>query len=66
MIDFRDLPDEVLDHMAALRKEAAKFRHQRNGARKETGSLRLTVAHLRAENEALRAELAALRCNGVA
>lgn len=48
------LPTGVLKHITQLRKECARMRVQRNRARAEVGSLRLTVAHLRAENEQLR------------
>lgn len=49
MIDLASLPGEVIDHLAALRKEAAKYRHQRNGARREADDLRAQVAALRTE-----------------
>lgn len=48
MIDIAALPGEVIDHMAALRKEASKYRHQRNGARREAEQLRQQVAELKA------------------
>lgn len=48
------LPTGVLEHITKLRKECARTRIQRNRAREEVGSLRLAVAHLRAENEQLR------------
>ncbi|VBA57616.1 hypothetical protein LAUMK191_04103 [Mycobacterium attenuatum] len=57
-INMAELPTEVFQHIADLRKESAQYRTQRNKAREEVGSLRTTVAHLRAEVEALRNGLA--------
>lgn len=54
MIDLRELPGEVIDMLSDLRKEAAKFRHQRNGARREADALRAEVTNLRAELAELR------------
>jgi hypothetical protein len=51
MIDIRDADPDLVAYVVALRKEAAKYRAQRNGAR--------------AEAEALRAELEALRGSDV-
>jgi hypothetical protein len=35
MIDMLELPDEVLQYILKLRKEAAQYRDQRNRARAE-------------------------------
>lgn len=53
-IDFEALPTEVFAYVAALRKEAALYRQQRNGARAE-------AVQLRAELDAL---LMAARADG--
>jgi chromosome segregation ATPase len=55
--DVRELDDEVVAYIAKLRQEAARARHQRNGARAEADTLREAVGELTRENATLRAEL---------
>lgn len=57
-INMADLPGEVFDYIAQLRKEATQYRIQRNGARKEAEQLRESNARLRLTLADLRAELA--------
>jgi hypothetical protein len=52
MFDIRELDPELVEFIASLRKEAAKFRHQRNGARAEADQLRAELAALRARADA--------------
>jgi hypothetical protein len=40
MIDMTELPDEVLQYVVKLRKEAAQYRTQRNSARAELLALK--------------------------
>jgi phage shock protein A len=61
MIDISTLPDEVVEYVVSLRKEAAKHRLERNAARDAVGSLRFTVGSQRADIEQLRAELEELK-----
>jgi hypothetical protein len=44
MFDIRELDPELVEFITSLRKEASKFRHQRNGARAEADKLRAELA----------------------
>lgn len=57
MLDITRLDPALIAHIAELRKEAAKYRHQRRGARAEADRLRESNAGLRHELATLRAEL---------
>jgi chromosome segregation ATPase len=61
MIDISALPDEVVEYIVGLRKEAAKHRLEKKAAREEVGSLRLALGSLRERFERLSAELAEVR-----
>lgn len=43
MIDMTELPDEVLQYIVKLLREAAQYRDQRNKARAELAELRVEV-----------------------
>lgn len=58
-LDISELPLEAVQYIAQLRKESSQYRTQRNKAREEVGSLRLTVGNMRQQAEVQRDKLAA-------
>jgi phage shock protein A len=52
-IDFDSLPNEVLQYVIQLRKEAAQYRNQRNDARAAVSELQAQVGALQSDIETL-------------
>jgi hypothetical protein len=60
-INIAELPDDVVDYIATLRKEAAQYRLQRKSAQNYANRVTGEVERLRESDACLRHELATLR-----